>query len=205
MVLQRKQPNKEILAFTYPCYICGNILHSAKQTINHVQAVHGYKLPVRAVGHRRPPDLQYEYQNNPRSTDDYDVSHYACPSCWFHCPEAGLKELSDHINQVHHPENVDPSKNNGGQIKGGEATNSDLRADLTGGGGLTPETEDEKYQEALESDQSESNQDEDMIETDTQPKESSKSKPDMHDVLQKLNELTDVFQKLFLKGKKDAK
>ncbi|KAI8639266.1 hypothetical protein BD408DRAFT_421673 [Parasitella parasitica] len=202
-MVKRKQTNKEVLAFTYPCYICGNILYKAKQAINHIQAVHGYKLPVRAVGHKRPKDLQYEYENSPVSSDDYDVSHYACSSCWFHCPEAGLKELSDHVNQVHHPENIDPSKNNGGQIRGGEATNSDKRGDLTRY--TTPEVEHEQDQRATESGQSENTQDEDMAETDNESKAKTPPKPDIYDVFQKLNELTEIFQKLFVKGKNDAK
>lgn len=32
----------------YACYICGNILSSPKQTINHVRKTHGRELPTRA-------------------------------------------------------------------------------------------------------------------------------------------------------------
>lgn len=34
----------------HTCFICGNIMSSAKQTINHVERIHGYDVPTRDVG-----------------------------------------------------------------------------------------------------------------------------------------------------------
>ncbi|EPB92089.1 hypothetical protein HMPREF1544_01153 [Mucor circinelloides 1006PhL] len=201
MTAKKKHVAKPVLTFTYPCYICGNILVKARQVINHLEAIHGYKLPVRAVGHKRPQDPQYDYNNDPQSKDDYDVSHYACASCWFHCPEAGLKELSDHVNATHHPENVDPVKNNDGKIKGGEVTDIDKNESLN------QEREKARKAEGREGDQEseedseapdDGGEDQIMAETDDK-KEGSK---DIGDIYQKLNELVDMFQRM-LKGKDD--
>ncbi|KAI9483914.1 MAG: hypothetical protein EXX96DRAFT_448472, partial [Benjaminiella poitrasii] len=90
---------KEIVSFEYPCYICGNILSRARLVIDHVKRVHGYELPVRHVGHHRPVDPEYEFQNDPNGKSE--VVHYACASCWFHCPEAGLGELAEHYETAH--------------------------------------------------------------------------------------------------------
>ncbi|KAG2199901.1 hypothetical protein INT46_008040 [Mucor plumbeus] len=194
MVLKKKQSNKEVLTFTYPCYICGNILGKGRQVINHIEAIHGYKLPARSVGHKRPPDTLYEYKNDPSSREEYDLSHYACSSCWFHCPEAGLKELSDHINATHHPENVDSTKNKNGEIKGGEVTDIDRNA------ALAKARIEARKAEAETTDEEGEDEDEEMVETEDKQKNKAQPKRDMSDVYQKLNELADMFQKLF-KGK----
>ena len=196
MAAKKKQSTKEVLTFTYPCYICGNILSKARQVINHVDAIHGYKLPVRSVGHKRPQDPHYEYNNDPQTDDDYDISHYACASCWFHCPEAGLKELSDHVNEVHHPENVAPEKNKHGEVKGGEVTDSDR----------TNRLDEAKHNanraEGRESDnKSEDDEDQLMAETDDKKDKQADDK-DVGDIYQKLNELVEMFQRV-LKGKDD--
>ncbi|KAK4516462.1 A_deaminase domain-containing protein [Mucor velutinosus] len=190
MAAKKKPSAKEVITFTYPCYICGNILSKARQAINHVEVIHGYKLPVRQVGHKRPQDPHYEYNNDPDTVDDYDVSHYACASCWFHCPEAGLKELSDHVNQVHHPENVDPEKNKHGEIKGGEVTDSDITNTLN-----------EAKHSANRAEGIEDGEDQVMEETDDKKDKKEDSK-DIGDIYQKLNELVDMFQRV-LKGKDD--
>lgn len=201
MVSKKKQSSKEVLTFTYPCYICGNIFGKGRQIINHIEAIHGYKLPARSVGHKRPPDTLYEYKNDPSSEEEYDISHYACPSCWFHCPEAGLKELSDHVNASHHPENVDPTKNKSGEIKGGEVTDIDRNAALTKARiearkaeiGTTDEEEGDNEGD-------EGDEDEEMAETKDKQNYKAQPKRDVNDIYQKLNELADIFQKLF-KGK----
>lgn len=201
MVSKKKQSNKEVLTFTYPCYICGNILGKGRQVINHVEAIHGYRLPIRSVGHRRPQDTLYEYNNNPSSSEEYDISHYACSSCWFHCPEAGLKELSDHVNATHHPENVDPIKNKNGEIKGGEVTNIDRNAALTKARIEARKTEIGADDE--EEEENEGDEDEEMAETEDRQKNKAQPKRDMNDIYQKLNELADMFQKLF-RGKEES-
>ncbi|KAL9540535.1 hypothetical protein MBANPS3_009626 [Mucor bainieri] len=165
--------------------------------INHVESIHGYKLPSRQVGHKRPQDPHYEYNNNPESDDDYDTSHYACSSCWFHCPEAGLKELSDHVNRVHRPKNVNPEKNDNGLIKGGEVTDSDITNELN------QKKHDANKAEGIENDSDEEKDGEDEIMADTDDKKEKKGDPkDIGDIYQKLNELIDMFQRV-LKGSND--
>lgn len=138
---------KELLAFEYPCYICGNILSRAKQSIDHVQRIHGYILPTRQVGRRRPPDPQYEYQND--INGEYDVVHYSCSSCWYHCPESGLADLSDHINRTHNPVNVDPSKNDHGDIHGAEVNERQLEMEIESEGSREEMVQaSEKYKES---------------------------------------------------------
>ncbi|GAN01078.1 hypothetical protein MAM1_0004c00509 [Mucor ambiguus] len=197
MAAKKKQPSKkEVLTFTYPCYICGNILSKARQAISHVEVIHGYKLPVRQVGHKRPQDPHYEYNNDPETDDDYDVSHYACASCWFHCPEAGLKELSDHVNEAHHPDNVKPEKNKHGEIKGGEVTDSDITNNLN------QAKHNANKAEGIV-DNKEDKDGEDQVMADTDDKNDKKGDPkDIGDIYQKLNELADMFQRV-LKGKDD--
>ncbi|KAI7895533.1 uncharacterized protein EV154DRAFT_398546, partial [Mucor mucedo] len=82
----------------HTCYICGNAMSGGTQTINHIKAVHGYEIPSRAVGYKRPQDNDQEYV---RDMSNADVLHYACPSCWFHCPEDDLEALNEHTRDEH--------------------------------------------------------------------------------------------------------
>lgn len=99
---------KPIIYLQYTCYICGNAMSSAKQTINHIKNIHGYEVPSRAVGRRRPQDNDYEYIRDKIS--ERDALHYACSSCWFHCPEDNLEVLNKHTNDEHNPLKVDITK-----------------------------------------------------------------------------------------------
>lgn len=72
--------------------------------IKHVYNLHGYELPSRAVGIRRPPDTNYTYQYDPNGK--VDLKHYACASCWFHCSNQDIEELAEHIVTVHAPKTV---------------------------------------------------------------------------------------------------
>ena len=97
----------------HACYICGNIFSSAKATINHCQNIHGYSLPTRSVGQNRPQDDEFEYVRD--RNEEVDELHYACPSCWFHCPELedtneDLIILNNHVREEHEPENTDKKK-----------------------------------------------------------------------------------------------
>lgn len=99
---------KPRLYLEHTCYICGNIMSSAKQTINHVDRIHGYELPSREVGRKRPQDNEFEYLRDKMA--EKDMSHYACPSCWFHCSEDDLEVLNRHTRDEHNPLKVDMTK-----------------------------------------------------------------------------------------------
>lgn len=92
----------------HACYICGNTYSGAQQTIRHIKDVHGYDIPSRAIGANRSASREYEYvktKEEEGGEDDQVVpdTHYACPSCWFHCPEDDLEVLDTHINDEHDP------------------------------------------------------------------------------------------------------
>ncbi|KAL9544382.1 hypothetical protein MBANPS3_007648 [Mucor bainieri] len=102
---------KQKITFEYPCYICGHVLSRARITINHLQNIHGYSLPSRAVGRRRPADPNY--------IAEFEAYHCACPSCWYHCPcdEEALVSLANHVHEVHKPTIVDATKNDNGNLR----------------------------------------------------------------------------------------
>ncbi|KAI8385746.1 hypothetical protein BD560DRAFT_384212 [Blakeslea trispora] len=100
---------KEAVTLDYACYICKSILSKPAQVIQHVESVHGYRLPRRHVGHKRPLDPNYHFVGK-NDLEEAQISHYACSSCWFHCPETGIAELADHVIMEHNPQAVTPSK-----------------------------------------------------------------------------------------------
>ncbi|EPB91062.1 hypothetical protein HMPREF1544_02131 [Mucor circinelloides 1006PhL] len=91
----------------------------ARQTINHIENAHGSKPHPRVVGHRRPESTKYAYINNSKTRSDFEVYHCSCPLCWYHCPcdDYALTALANHVNETHHPQNVDTSKNDDGCIR----------------------------------------------------------------------------------------
>lgn len=93
----------------HACFICGNLMSNAKPTINHIDTIHGFNVPTRAIGRKRPQDNEFEYIRNMQM--EHDVIHYACPSCWFHCPDDELEALNKHTREEHDPIQVDISKN----------------------------------------------------------------------------------------------
>lgn len=93
---------KERMYVENTCYICGNILSGASQTLGHIERMHGYSLPSREVGRRRPQDRNYEYVRDKNM--EYDIAHYGCPSCWFHCSEDDLDALNKHTRDEHENE-----------------------------------------------------------------------------------------------------
>ncbi|KAI8359967.1 hypothetical protein BD560DRAFT_426087 [Blakeslea trispora] len=111
MVVTTKK--KEVVKFIYACSICGDSFRSAVQSIDHYMRIHGYSVPRRSVGRRRPAHPDYDYQNKPDG--ECDCEHYACGSCWFHTPadKKGLAVLRNHFFEAHHPKKVDSSKDNG--------------------------------------------------------------------------------------------
>lgn len=90
------------------CYICGNNFSKARVVVDHVRRIHGYELPVRRQGYKRPQNKYAEYVRE--RNGEFDHEEIACPSCWFHCPKENLKALNDHTRETHHPEKVDISK-----------------------------------------------------------------------------------------------
>ena len=107
--------DKIVICVEHSCYICAKTLSSASAVINHVDKIHGYRIPSRAVGSRRPAKDGYEVIQKKdaagRSVDEY---HYSCVSCWYHCPkdEEGVLDMNHHYKEEHHPVKIDISNNN---------------------------------------------------------------------------------------------
>ncbi|KAI8971666.1 hypothetical protein BDF20DRAFT_915446 [Mycotypha africana] len=171
---------KELVNFEYPCYICGTILSRPKICIDHVRRVHGYELPVRGVGQNRPSDPVYEFQNNPNG--EYDVQHYACPSCWYHCPETGLRELKQHTQEEHHPKIVDSEK------AAASTTNKE------------PTAENKDEDSGIDDDEESMDQDREQS-NDMKGKQKIEGnvREEVNEAFRKLNEITEMFKNLLRK------
>lgn len=168
---------KTIVSFEYPCYICGLIMSKPKVVIDHVRKLHGFEIPTRQVGHKRPPETDFDFQNDPKG--EYDVQHYSCASCWFHCPESGLAELAEHYNGEHNPKNVGPTK--GQETRQSTSSEHYVRTDM--------DTDDVKYETASETEEGDRKKSKKRQEHGIQPVDAS-------DIMGKLNELTDLFKSL---------
>jgi hypothetical protein len=187
---------KQVIAFEYPCYICGNVLSKARQALNHIEIIHGFKLPARSVGHRRPENPNFVYNSNPRSRKDFEVYHYSCTSCWFHCvaDDGGLTQLADHVNEAHKPNNVDHTKNDIGQLRSNQVVLASRYKNL-------PETGDNNKNEESESEDqlTDDYEDEEMDKPKPKVREKKINQKSINDIYQKLNDLTELFQYLFTK------
>lgn len=111
----------------YPCYICGNILSGAKSAINHANRIHGFDIPTRMIGRKRPQDDNYEFTRDRNA--EVDEMHYSCSSCWFHCPEddgggEGIRVLNEHVRAEHDPIKVDITKDGEDTTQIGSRRNS---------------------------------------------------------------------------------
>jgi hypothetical protein len=62
--------------------------------LRHVRDVHGIDLPHRRTGIHRPANARFNYAQT-----DYDDTHLACPSCWYHTEN--IDELRAHIEVEH--------------------------------------------------------------------------------------------------------
>ncbi|KAI8079385.1 hypothetical protein BDF21DRAFT_463457 [Thamnidium elegans] len=93
---------KYLIALDHGCYICGHVYSSAATARNHIRNIHGYNILSRINGINRPLDRNYNYVMR-KDTDKYDEAHYACPSCWFHCPMDELAVFHDHTIKQHRP------------------------------------------------------------------------------------------------------
>ncbi|KAI9469001.1 MAG: hypothetical protein EXX96DRAFT_452264, partial [Benjaminiella poitrasii] len=106
---------KKVLNLVYPCYICCSSHNNneyvaygvAARAINHVREAHGYYLPSRRRGIRRPKNDRYDYQSNMKM--HWDEQHYACTSCWYHADS--LDRFIEHVKTRH-----TPSKYEDGQV-----------------------------------------------------------------------------------------
>ncbi|GAA5817202.1 hypothetical protein MFLAVUS_010745 [Mucor flavus] len=94
--------DKDLVILDHGCYICGRVFSSAAAARGHVKSIHRYNIPGRSNGVKRPLHRNYNYSTR-TDTDEYDGLHYACPSCWFHCPLDRLDELHDHTMEQHNP------------------------------------------------------------------------------------------------------
>ncbi|GAA5807216.1 hypothetical protein MFLAVUS_000571 [Mucor flavus] len=98
---------KDLVALNHGCYICGNVYSSAAYVLDHVYNTHGIDLPARRPNIRRPQDRQYDYVMG-KDAVEYDEEHYACPSCWFHCPMDELEVFHAHTVEEHDPVRIRP-------------------------------------------------------------------------------------------------
>ena len=100
--------NRIAVRLEHACYVCGSVLSTASATINHLRSIHGVDIPPRMIGRKRPQDYDYDFRGDQKDAE----LHYACSSCWFHCPQdndtnAGIQALNDHVLQEHDPIKVD--------------------------------------------------------------------------------------------------
>jgi hypothetical protein len=59
--------------------------------------IHGIEISGRQAGKKRPSSKAYIYEKN---LYDDCITHYACPSCWFHCSE-DFEVFSRHVIENH--------------------------------------------------------------------------------------------------------
>ncbi|KAG2234399.1 hypothetical protein BDF21DRAFT_463838 [Thamnidium elegans] len=95
---------KIIVNIIYPCYICAVEFGSAKEVMGHIYHVHGYFLNPRPAGRSRPLERRYSFEK--RVLGDWDIQHFACPSCWFHCV-TDIEMLMQHIMEIHDPPRIE--------------------------------------------------------------------------------------------------
>ncbi|KAI9341318.1 hypothetical protein BD770DRAFT_414849 [Pilaira anomala] len=98
----------ERVCLSHGCYVCGSVLSTASATRNHIARIHGMYLPPREVGTRRPQENDCVFVPH---DENRDSDHYACPSCWFHCPYEELDILNDHTLDEHDPQPIQDQDN----------------------------------------------------------------------------------------------
>lgn len=96
---------KYVIALYAGCYICGHTSSSADTAWNHVRNMHRFDIPSRVNDVNRPLDRYYDYVLCD-DTDEYDEAHFACPSCWFHCPMKEPAVFYDHTIVEHDPRRI---------------------------------------------------------------------------------------------------
>jgi hypothetical protein len=106
----KEDKEKARILLKHTCYVCGNTYSGAQQTIRHVKDIHGFDMPSRPIGKNRPSSEEYEYIK--KKDDNGQVlpeEHYACPSCWYHCPDYDLKALYKHTQDEYDPIDLNPT------------------------------------------------------------------------------------------------
>lgn len=98
-----RNDNRERVCLSHGCYVCGSVLSTASAARNHIARIHGMYLPPRDVGSRRPQENDCVFVPH---DENRDSDHYACPSCWFHCPYEELDILNDHTLDEHDPQPI---------------------------------------------------------------------------------------------------
>jgi hypothetical protein len=213
MIHNKSNKEKMIVHVMYPCYICANEYSGAKQVINHVQTMHGCILYPRAIGYHRPSENYYEFENDIKKK--WNVQHFGCPSCWFHCPK-NFEDLMEHIMSKHEPAKIEGFVHN-------NLDENELESDVEEGAAVEGEQEEqeldltseeensgEKEYASTSSDNSHSKKHSQDDKTTSGDKDKGKkSSPggtqvdlDMaHEILTKLNDLSDTFKNLFMANK----
>lgn len=108
VVMDKEKKEKVKVNIQYPCFICAiNENFGVKQVIDHIQNTHGYILSPRQSDHGGD---RLSTSNCSSLEDDikqkWDVQHFGCPSCLFHCPRE-LEMLLDHIMIEHKPTKIE--------------------------------------------------------------------------------------------------
>lgn len=100
MVTANSSKYRPMLHLVYPCHICKYSetgYSKATTMLRHIRDIHGIDLPHRRTGIRRPANPRFNYQTNMEI--EYDDTHLACPSCWYHTED--IDELREHIAENH--------------------------------------------------------------------------------------------------------
>lgn len=89
-----------IVNIQYPCLICAAGEYcDVTQAVNTMKDKHGfYILNLCQIAEHRPPSTYYSYKND--INKKWDVQHFGCPSCWFHCPKK-FEESMHHFMTAH--------------------------------------------------------------------------------------------------------
>lgn len=81
----------------HPCYECHEFFGSPTVVLNHLRTVHCIEIGGRKPGQKRPVNKAFTYSKD--HTSDC-ITHFACPSCWFHCSE-DFDTFSNHVVKSH--------------------------------------------------------------------------------------------------------
>jgi hypothetical protein len=211
----KSNKEKVIVNIQYPCYICANEYSGARQVINHVENMHGYILNPRQIGHHRPQSNHYSFENDVKK--EWDVQHFGCPSCWFHCPK-NFETLMEHIMEEHEPAKVegfvqknrdeDEFDDEGVADEYEEVQEIDITSDEEEEAaateravrGTSVKKEDPVLEQitAPQTQKGDSSSNKENEDRGTSEEAEGYQKPDVaQDILHKLNDLNDMFKQLF--------
>ncbi|GAN03837.1 hypothetical protein MAM1_0049c03292 [Mucor ambiguus] len=120
MTQQATDPKQvQAIALQYPCYVCKEIFSTAVDVKSHVICAHHYCLPELAseASKTRPAEDHFEFKELPCLEENAKslMIHFACPSCWYHCPAQDVLEYEVHIIEVHNPSSIDTTQEQPGE------------------------------------------------------------------------------------------